>query len=221
MSGCNFILHTGAERKEGLSCATNCVYSARNFKKSRFSFVLFSPGTTVSSLIPFKLSLDVPLNGLVTRLECVLVSIRLSTLQQLTEIGWIEVRNSYSAVVTHPTALSQNLSLFSNSQLGGNQLPAKPNYSTFANVHRLWLQFTPAVLCNLQIAFVLLSGGIFGPRPSLTERDVCLPQSNWVIPQIASLSLPVENTATYRADIKRLRRGWEFSQYGSRRISLL
>lgn len=122
-----------------------------------------------------------PLNGLVTCPERVLLSMWLSTLQQLTENRWIEVRNSHSAVVTHPTALSQTLTvsksirtcLFSNSQLGGNQLPAKPNYSTFATVQRLWLQFTPAVLCNLQIAFVLLSGGHLW-CPAVAHRKRCL-----------------------------------------------
>lgn len=108
MSACNFILHTGRNVKRAEMCH-KLRPSARNFKKPLVSCVLFSPGITVSSLIPFSLSLDVPLKGLVTCPECVLVSMRLSTLQQLRENGWIEVRNSHSAVVTHPTALSQML----------------------------------------------------------------------------------------------------------------
>lgn len=49
--------------------------------------ILKSPSLPVSSLILFKLSLDVPLNGLVTCPERVLVSAWLNALQQLTENG--------------------------------------------------------------------------------------------------------------------------------------
>lgn len=72
--------------------------------------------------------------------------------------------------------------------------------------------------CNLQITFVLLSGGIFGVQLSASERDVCLPQSNRVsrstadstnyIQPLSCTSLSVgqvkKNASTSRTEIKAL-----------------
>lgn len=72
----------------------------------------------------------------------------------------------------------------------GNQLPPKSNYSTFATTHR---HFNSPLPCSViyKLPLFFLTGGIFGVRPSVTERDVCLPRSNWVIPQITSSYLTV------------------------------
>lgn len=147
----------------------------------------------------------------------------------------MEVRNSHSAVVTHPTVVSQMLTSVKAFDLTGKfvlqqSIGRKPTTCKTKLLNLCHRSETltsippPAVLCNLQIAFVLLSGGIFGVQLSLTERDVCLPRSNRVIPQITSSHLNVPPSLCRWKTRQRTRprsRGSGFSLYGSRCISLL
>lgn len=79
--------------------------------------------------------------------------------------------------------------------LRSKQLPLKSNKSVNLCHHSrvlavIHLEQGPVIY---EITFVLLSGGIFGVQLSVSERDVCLPQSEQAevlqIPQITSSHL--------------------------------
>lgn len=146
---------------------------------------------------------------------------------QKTETRFQPVVTQYKGLSIVETMTSNKtiwtLSLFPCALLRGKWLPLKSSNSVNLCHHSQALsaihleQQNRTRPCNLQITFVLLSGGIFGVQLSVTERDVCLLQSNGVSRSTADSTNYIQPLSC--SSLSRLGR-WKTQQRGALRSRL-